>query len=378
MSEQTTAGSIDPDEIPASRRMIFRAGLWALALIQGFDGLYALLAPRSFYDDFPLGRGWVAALPGYSEHLVRDVGGLFLATAIFLAAAGIFLGRRLITVALVSFLAFSVPHWIFHMFNLDPYATGDVIANVVGLAATVLIPVGLLWLLAQPAPAAVRDGAAKPSGGDGWSGRVEPVPLDSRNPLVRYAFHEARKAAHGEVMDPLRVTAHHPRLMLGYGMFEQATGKADLVPERLKLLAELRAAMAAGCEWCLDYASSISAANGISEDDLRALPAYEASDRFDPLEKLVLDYATAMTRTPVEVSDELFARLAEHFDEAQLVELTSVIALENYRARFNWAFGLAGQGFSEGAYCVRPEAGAGHEPAVAGNGAAGTTPTPAS
>jgi hypothetical protein len=48
-------------------------------------------------------------------------------------------------------------------------------------------------------------------------------------------------------------------------------------------------------------------------------------------------------------------QLAAHFDEAQLVELTSAIALENYRARFNWAFGLESQGFSEGAYCVAPE-----------------------
>ena len=374
MNEQTTS---DPDQIPLSRQLIFRAGLWALAAIQAIDGLYALLAPRSFYDDFPLGRGWVAALPGYSEHLVRDVGGLFLATAIMLAAAAIFLGRRLVAVALVSFLAFAIPHFVFHMFNLDPYATGDVIANVLGLLATVVIPIGLLWLLAQPAPEAAP-AAAKPTGSGEWSGRIEPVPLDSRNPLVRYAFHEARKAAHGEVMDPLRVSAHHPRLMLGYGMFEQATAKARLVPERLKLIAELRAAMAAGCEWCLDYASSISAANGVPEEDLRALPAYESSDRFSDLEKLVLDYATGMTRTPVEVSDELFAQLAEHFSEAQLVELTSVIALENYRARFNWAFGLAGQGFSEGAYCVRPEPGAGHESAVAGNGSAAGTTTPAS
>jgi 4-carboxymuconolactone decarboxylase len=242
-----------------------------------------------------------------------------------------------------------------------------------------VIPIGLLWLLAQPAPAVAGGGAAKPAGDGEWSGRVEPVPLDSHNPVVRYAFRESRKDAHGEVMDPVRVFAHHPRLMVGYGMFEQATAKASLVPERLKLIAELRAAMAAGCEWCLDYASSISAANGVPEEDLRALPAYETSDRFSDLEKLVLDYATAITRTPVEVPDELFAQLAEHFNEAQLVELTSVIALENYRARFNWAFGLAGQGFSEGAYCVRPEAGAGHEPAVAANGSgSAATTTPAS
>ena len=58
-----------------------------LGLIQLFDGLYARWAPRSFYDDFPLGRGWVEALPAYSEHLVRDVGGLFIATAVVLLAA---------------------------------------------------------------------------------------------------------------------------------------------------------------------------------------------------------------------------------------------------------------------------------------------------
>lgn len=46
----------------------------------------------------------------------------------------------------------------------------------------------------------------------------------------------------------------------------------------------------------------------------------------------------------------------EHFDEAQLVELTSIVALENYRARFNWALGIEAQGFSEGAFCLPPEA----------------------
>jgi len=69
----------------------------------------------------------------------------------------------------------------------------------------------------------------------------------------------------------------------------------------------------------------------------------------------VLDYSVAMTQTPVEVSDELFAALRQHFNEAQLVELTAAIAWENYRARFNHAFGVEAQGFSEGAYCPLPE-----------------------
>ena len=69
----------------------------------------------------------------------------------------------------------------------------------------------------------------------------------------------------------------------------------------------------------------------------------------------MLDYAVAMTKTPVEVPDALFARLRAHFAEAELVELTAAIAWENYRARFDHAFGIGAQGFSEGAYCPLPE-----------------------
>jgi len=93
----------------------------------------------------------------------------------------------------------------------------------------------------------------------------------------------------------------------------------------------------------------------VSEAQLHDLPRYQASAAFAPLEKLVLDYAVAMTNTPVEVPDALFARLREHFADAELVELTAAIAWENYRARFDHAFGIGAQGFSEGAYCPLPE-----------------------
>ncbi len=69
----------------------------------------------------------------------------------------------------------------------------------------------------------------------------------------------------------------------------------------------------------------------------------------------MLDYSVAMTQTPVEISDGLFAALRANFNEAQMVELTATIAWENYRARFNHAFGVEAQGFSEGAYCPLPE-----------------------
>ena len=62
-----------------------------------------------------------------------------------------------------------------------------------------------------------------------------------------------------------------------------------------------------------------------------------------------------MTQTPVEVGDALFQQLGKSFSDEQLVEITSTIAWENYRARFDHVFGIESQGFSEGTYCALPE-----------------------
>jgi 4-carboxymuconolactone decarboxylase len=91
---------------------------------------------------------------------------------------------------------------------------------------------------------------------------------------------------------------------------------------------------------------------GITEAQLLDLAAFETSSAFTELERLVLRYAVAMTQTPVEVPDELFARLRQHFDPRQMVELTSAIAWENYRARFDHTFGIEAEGFSTGSVCA--------------------------
>ena len=93
---------------------------------------------------------------------------------------------------------------------------------------------------------------------------------------------------------------------------------------------------------------------GISADQIANLGKYWSDINFSELERLVLQYADAMTQTPVEVPDGLFGRLRERFSEAELVELTSAIAWENYRSRFDHAFGIEGENFSEGAVCAMP------------------------
>lgn len=184
--------------------------------------------------------------------------------------------------------------------------------------------------------------------------RIEGVPARKAGPLVRIVYRLSRRRL-GRDVDPVAVYAHAPGLLLGYGMFEQATAGQHHVEERLKVLAETKVAALVSCEFCCDIASSIAREAGVSESQLLALPRYRESGEFSEIERLVLDYATAISRTPSTVTDELFARLREHFDERQMVELTNVIVLENMRARFNSAFDMNVAGFSEGMVCALPE-----------------------
>ncbi len=176
-----------------------------------------------------------------------------------------------------------------------------------------------------------------------------------RAPLAARMIERIARRRFGRDMDPLGVYAHAPGMEVGYMMYEQATASQHRVDERLKILAVLKAAALIRCEFCADIGSWEARQAGISEEQLMALPRYRDSDAFDELERLVLDYAVAMTRTPPEVDDELFAALREHFDERQLVELTNIVALENLRSRFNHAFAMSPAGFSEGLVCIVPE-----------------------
>ncbi len=84
---------------------------------------------------------------------------------------------------------------------------------------------------------------------------------------------------------------------------------------------------------------------GLTDEKLEALGDFETSAALDEQERLVLRYAAAMTETPVHVPDEMFEALGGEFNERQIVELTSCIAWENYRARYDHAFGMESEGF---------------------------------
>jgi 4-carboxymuconolactone decarboxylase len=111
----------------------------------------------------------------------------------------------------------------------------------------------------------------------------------------------------------------------------------------------------------MDLNSAVGRGEGVGERQLADLADFEQSPAFSELEKRVLRYAVALTRTPADVPEAMFNGLREHFDARQMVELTTAIAWENFRARFNRGFGVEAEGFTEGAACP-VHAGAGHGP----------------
>ena len=158
----------------------------------------------------------------------------------------------------------------------------------------------------------------------------------------------------GNGMEPIEIWAHQPKMMVGMGRFNQAVRKGKTVDERIKNLVELKGAQMIGCEYCVDLGSQICRNSGLSDAELLALPRYVSSDLFTDREKAALDYAVAVMRTPVEVTDALFARVRSHFDDRQLVEITALLPLVNLD-RFTAAFGIGSEGFSDGMVCVPPD-----------------------
>ena len=136
-----------------------RVLLWLLALGNLGVGLQALFMPRSFYDDFPFGRGWVAMDGPYNQHLVRDVGSLNLALVVLVFAA-LFVGTRtLARVAMVVWLVNAIPHFLYHLGHLKMDMTGgDKFALVATLGFAAVAPiVVLLWTGKGRTPALPRE-----------------------------------------------------------------------------------------------------------------------------------------------------------------------------------------------------------------------------
>jgi alkylhydroperoxidase family enzyme len=102
------------------------------------------------------------------------------------------------------------------------------------------------------------------------------------------------------------------------------------------------------------YQKALSRQAGLTDRELAELPDYRTSDAFDDLDRQVIELGERLSLTPSDVPEELYATIRDRIGDDALVELAAEVAWENYRARFNRAFEVPPQGYTEGAFWVLP------------------------
>ena len=136
------------------------------------------------------------------------------------------------------------------------------------------------------------------------------ISLDPPRTLsYRFAARFSRRR-YGAVLDPVAAVAHNARVGLAYGLFELQVERWRTLDRGLKDLAVMVAAATIGCSWCMDFGYWESVMqHDVPAEKIRAVPQWRDSGAFTELERLVLEYAEAMTATPPSVTDEMTDRL---------------------------------------------------------------------
>lgn len=159
----------------------------------------------------------------------------------------------------------------------------------------------------------------------------------------------------GALPENVEVLWHSPGVAQDNLEFGGKVGAWDAADASLKSFAHMAVAAQVGCSWCLDVGYFQAQNDKLDLAKASQVPRWRESEVFEPLERDVLEYAEAMTNTPLTVTDELYAGLLARLGPAAMIELTAFIAYVNLATRANVANGVESQGFS--AACEIPLAG---------------------
>jgi len=173
--------------------------------------------------------------------------------------------------------------------------------------------------------------------------RIPPAPITG---LYGAAVKRFSTKLLGRVPEPLGIYFHNRRVLKGYLSISGKAQKWGACDESLKSFAHLAVASLIGCSWCLDFGYFQAANERLDLAKAREVPRWRDSGVFTPAERDVMEYAEAMSQTPPTVDDVLVATLREEIGDPALVELTAFIALANFYARSNVAFGVESEGYA--------------------------------
>jgi AhpD family alkylhydroperoxidase len=173
------------------------------------------------------------------------------------------------------------------------------------------------------------------------------IPLDHKPTLLLRLAAIYSKHRYGAVLEPGLALLHNRKVLIAMIANENRVARWDTLDPTVKAVAALAAAAEIGCGWCLDFGYWASFHRGVDPVKLREITDWQRSTVYDERERAAIRYAVASTQTPPQVSDDMVADLRTQFTDAEVVELTATIALENQRSRINTALGLTSQGFRD-------------------------------
>jgi alkylhydroperoxidase family enzyme len=178
------------------------------------------------------------------------------------------------------------------------------------------------------------------------------IPLDHKpTPLIRIAEIYSKRR-YGAVLQPGQALLHNRKVLVAMIGYENKVARWNALDQTVKAVAVLAAAAEIGCGWCLDFGFWASFHQGVDPIKLREITNWQRSTVYSESERAAISYAVAMTQTPPAVTDDMVADLRTRFSDAEVIELTAMIALENQRSRINTALGLTSQGFRD--HCDLP------------------------
>lgn len=186
--------------------------------------------------------------------------------------------------------------------------------------------------------------------------RIEAKAVKNYPWSLRLFFWNQRRK-YGTVLDPALLWARSPRVFVAvaflYGMLDR---RSSPLSPALRSLVTVRVSQINWCRFCVDINSATLLDRGVPLAQIEDLERWRNSDRFEEKERLALEYAEAMTRSDLEVDDDLMVRLRRHFDDDAIVELTGLIAFQNMSSKFNSALDVPAQGFCRAPVSPRSEA----------------------
>jgi AhpD family alkylhydroperoxidase len=165
--------------------------------------------------------------------------------------------------------------------------------------------------------------------------------------LSGYALKRFTRKLLGDVPEPAEVMWHNRAVLSDFTAFGRKSQKWNSLDPNLKSFAHMAVAALVGCTWCLDFGYFHAHNEGLDEAKASEVPRWRESPVFTALERDVMEYAEAMSETPPQVTDALFARLLEQLGAPAMVELTAVVAFANASTRSNTAMGIEAQGYSK-------------------------------